>query len=156
MVALDEIDRTILSELQQDASRSTQEIADLVGLSQNACWRRIRRLETDGIIRARVALVDPVALGKPLIVFVSVRTTQHSPEWLDRFAAAVREIPEVIELHRMTGDIDYLLKIVAADVAEYDRIYKRLIRAVELHDVSSSFVMEPIKSTTAIPLPPAR
>jgi Lrp/AsnC family transcriptional regulator len=148
----DSIDRAILAELQQDASRSIQEIAGAVGLSQNPCWRRIKRLEACGVIQGRVAILDPEKLGVGITVFVSVRTSQHNDAWLRRFASGVMEIPEVVELYRMSGDVDYLLKVLVADIAEYDRIYKRLIEVAELYDVSSSFAMERIKYTTAIPL----
>lgn len=153
MVQLDSIDRAILRELQADASRPIQEVADAVGLSQNPCWRRIKRLEREGVITGRVALVEPEKLGLGLTVFVSIRTREHNEEWLERFAKGVTAIPEVVELYRMSGDVDYLLKICVADIAEYDRIYKELIRTVDLHDVSSSFAMERIKCTTALPVP---
>ena len=152
MSTLDSIDLAILRELQRDASRSIEQVAAEVGLTQNPCWRRIKRLEADGVIERRVALVDPAALGLGLTVFVSVRTNQHTDAWLERFAAGVRDIPEVVELYRMSGEIDYLMKVVARDVADYDRIYKRLIQVAELYDVSSSFAMERIKSTTELPL----
>ena len=152
MEELDSIDRAILAELQADASRSTQEIASVVGLSQNPCWRRIKRLEAAGVIRGRVALLDPDSLGVGITVFVSIRTNQHNEAWLESFASGVMEIPEVVELYRMSGEIDYLLKVLVSDIAEYDRIYKELIDVVELFDVSSSFAMERIKYTTAIPL----
>ncbi len=152
MEELDSIDRAILAELQADASRSTQEIASAVGLSQNPCWRRIKRLEAAGVIRGRVALLDPDSLGVGITVFVSIRTNQHNEAWLESFASGVMEIPEVVELYRMSGEIDYLLKVLVSDIAEYDRIYKELIDVVELFDVSSSFAMERIKYTTAIPL----
>ena len=152
MEEFDSIDRAILAELQQDASRSIQEIAGAVGLSQNPCWRRIKRLEASGVIQRRVAILDPDKLGVGITVFVSVRTSQHNEAWLRRFASGVMEIPEVVELYRMSGDIDYLLKVLVADIAEYDRIYKKLIEVAELYDVSSSFAMERIKYTTAIPL----
>jgi Lrp/AsnC family transcriptional regulator len=151
-ILLDSLDRAILRALQHDASRSIQQIADAVGLSQNPCWRRIRRLESDGVIRGRVALVDPRKVDKRLTVFVSVRTNQHNQAWFDGFAASVRAIPEVVEFYRMSGGVDYLLKILAADVAEYDAIYKRLIESAELYDVSSSFAMEQIKFTTEVPI----
>ena len=150
---IDSVDVAILRELQADASRSVQEIADVVGLSQNPCWRRIKRLESAGVIQHRVAILDPVRLGRRLTVFVSIRTNRHNDEWLERFAEGVARIPEIVEIHRMSGDVDYLLKVIVADIAEYDRIYKLLISAVDLSDVSSSFAMETIKSTTAIPLP---
>jgi Lrp/AsnC family transcriptional regulator len=152
MVKIDSIDRRILEELQHDAARPIEQIASLVGLSQNPCWRRIKRLEAVGVIQRRVAIVDAARLGIGLTVFVSIRTNQHNESWLERFASGVRKIPEVVELYRMSGEIDYLLKVLARDVADYDRIYKRLIRVAELHDVSSSFAMEQIKYTTEVPL----
>jgi Lrp/AsnC family transcriptional regulator len=154
LVEIDSIDRRILEELQRDASRSIEQIARAVGLSQNPCWRRIKRLESEGVIERRVALVDPARLGMGVTVFVSVRTSHHNDEWLSRFAEGVRAIPEVVEFYRMSGDVDYLLKILVRDIADYDRIYKRLIRVADLDDVSSSFAMERIKSTTVVPLPP--
>jgi Lrp/AsnC family transcriptional regulator len=152
MIKIDSIDRRILEELQRDAARPVEQIASLVGLSQNPCWRRIKRLEAVGVIQRRVAIVDAARLGVGLTVFVSIRTNQHNESWLERFASGVRKIPEVVELYRMSGDTDYLLKVLARDVADYDRIYKRLIRVAELHDVSSSFAMEQIKYTTEVPL----
>ena len=155
MEDFDSIDMNILRELQVDASRSVQEIADAVGLSQTPCWRRMKRLEASGVIERRVALLDPEKLGLGLTVFVSIRTSRHDDEWLDRFATEVARIPEIVEIHRMSGDVDYLLKVMVRDVAEYDRIYKKLISVIELSDVSSSFSMERIKQTTEIPLPEA-
>ncbi len=152
---MDEFDLSILREMQRDCSRSVQEIGAAVGLSQSPCWRRIRRLEEAGILGRRVALVDAEKVGLGATVFVTIRTTQHNEEWLERFASAVQRIQEIVECHRMSGDVDYLLKIVAADIADYDRIYQKLIRSIELHDVSSSFAMESLKCTTALPLPPA-
>jgi Lrp/AsnC family transcriptional regulator len=152
MVKIDSIDRRILEELQRDAARPIEQIASQVGLTQNPCWRRIKRLEAIGVIQRRVAIVDPAKLGLGLTVFVSVRTNQHNESWLERFASGMRKIPEVVELYRMSGEIDYLLKVVARDVADYDRIYKQLIRVAELYDVSSSFAMEQIKYTTELPL----
>ncbi len=152
MEEFDSIDRAILDELQRDASRSIQQIAQAVGLSQNPCWRRIKRLEAAGVIEKRVAILDPEKLGKAITVFVSIRTNQHNEAWLERFASGVMEIPEVVELYRMSGEIDYLMKVLVADIAEYDRVYKKLIEVAELNDVSSSFAMERIKYTTAVPL----
>jgi Lrp/AsnC family transcriptional regulator, cysteine-sensing transcriptional activator len=152
MVKIDSIDRRILEELQRDAARPIEQIAGQVGLTQNPCWRRIKRLEAIGVIQRRVAIVDPAKLGLGLTVFVSIRTNQHNQAWLERFASGMRKIPEVVELYRMSGEVDYLLKVVARDVADYDRIYKQLIRVAELHDVSSSFAMEQIKYTTEVPL----
>jgi Lrp/AsnC family transcriptional regulator len=123
-----------------------------VGLTQTPCWKRVRRLEADGVIRARVALVDPGLLGLGVTVFVQVRTSHHDAAWLSQFAKAVAALPEVVEFYRMSGEIDYLLKVVCADIADYDRVYKRLIATAEMHDVSSSFAMEQIKYTTEIPV----
>jgi len=150
---LDGMDLRILALLQENAARSIGEIAGVIHLSQNACWRRIRQLEENGYILKRVALLDAVKLGAGTTVFVMVRTGQHSPEWLERFAEAVRRIPEIVEFYRMTGEVDYLLKIRVADIAGYDRVYKQLIRSAPLTDVSGAFAMEELKLTTAIPLP---
>ena len=149
----DSADLRILRELQQDASRSVEQIAQAVGLSQNPCWRRIKRLESEGVIARRVAIVDPAKLDVGITVFVSVRTNQHNDAWLEQFTRGVQDIPEIVEIYRMSGDVDYLLKILVRDIAEYDRIYKKLIRVAELYDVSSSFAMEQLKYTTEIPLP---
>jgi len=152
---IDSIDLAILRELQSDCSRSVQEIGERVGLSQSPCWRRIRRLEELGVLGRRVALIAPEKVGLGVTVFVTIRTNQHSQEWLDAFARAIDTIPEIVECYRMSGDVDYLLKILAADIPDYDRIYKKLIANIQLHDVSSSFAMEPMKATTAVPLPEA-
>lgn len=149
---LDAIDRRILRQLQRDATQSLVELADAAGISQTACWRRIKRLEQDGVIQRRVTLLSHQALGLGLIGFVMIRTSNHSDGWLEKFAAGVRAIPEIIEFHRMAGDVDYLLKIVAPDIAGYDAIYKKLIKVAELSDVSASFSMEQIKYTTELPL----
>ena len=153
----DEFDLKILSLVQNDATLTVNEIAERVNLSPNACWRRIKKLEEDGVIRKRVALLDPAKLGAGVTVFVTIRATEHSDRWLEEFAAAVARIPEVVEFYRMSGDADYLLKLQVADIAAYDSVYKKLIRSVRLSDVSSAFAMEEIKHTTAVPLPdPAR
>ncbi|HJO65002.1 MAG TPA: Lrp/AsnC family transcriptional regulator [Sphingomonas sanguinis] len=152
-VTIDKIDTAILAELQTDASPSVAEIAQRVNLSQNACWRRIRRLEEEGVILRRVALLDPEKLDAGMTVFVSVRTAEHSAAWLEEFARAVSDLPEVVEFYRMAGEIDYLLKVRVADIKAYDRVYKRLIERVRLVDVSAAFAMEEIKNSTAIPLP---
>lgn len=149
---LDHFDRAILTLLQQDAGLSVAETGEKVHLSQNACWRRIKRLEQEGFIKRRVAVLDPVKLGLGVTVFVTVRAAEHSDEWLKTFSDAVRRMPEIVEFYRMSGDIDYLLKVVVPDIAAYDQVYKRLIRAVRLTDVSSTFAMEEIKATTALPL----
>jgi len=153
MADLDAIDLKILNLLQRDCSQSVQAIGEAIGLSQTPCWRRIRRLEETGVLGARVALIKPEKVGLGVTVFVTVKTNHHSEEWLERFAAAVQEIPEVVEFYRMTGEVDYLLKILASGIADYDRIYKKLIHNIELYDVSASFAMEPLKYTTAVPLP---
>lgn len=149
---LDDIDRKILNLLQTDATIPVATIAERVGLSTSPCWRRIQKLEEDGIIRARVAVLDPDRLNVGVTVFVAVKTSQHDLGWLERFAAAVRDFPEVVEFYRMSGDIDYLMRVVVPDIAAYDALYKRLIQRVTLSDVSSSFAMETIKYTTAIPV----
>ncbi len=149
---IDRYDLRILRQLQVDTDLAVAQLAEHVGLSTNACWRRIKRLEEAGIIRARVALLDERSLGLKLTVFVSVKTAQHNDTWLQRFAEGVSDIPEVVEFYRMSGDTDYLLKVVVQDIDDYDRVYKKLIAVAPLHDVSSSFAMERIKSSTAIPL----
>ncbi|HXJ02829.1 MAG TPA: Lrp/AsnC family transcriptional regulator [Micropepsaceae bacterium] len=153
MTPLDSIDIRILSLLQKDASRPIAEIAETVHLSQNACWRRMKRLEEEGVIKKRVALLDAEKLGVGVTVFVSVRAGEHTEKWLESFAAAVRKMPEVVEFYRMAGDVDYLLKLQVADIAAYDRVYKSLIRAAKLMDVSAAFAMEEMKQTTELPLP---
>ena len=149
---LDRFDHRILQQLQTNADISVADLADQIDLSTNACWRRIKRLETDGIIRQRVALLDERALGLKLTVFVSVKTSEHNDEWLEKFAGGIKDIPEVIEFYRMSGATDYLLKVVVQDIDDYDRVYKKLISVAPMHDVSSSFAMERIKSSTALPL----
>ena len=151
-MSLHPIDRKILSVLQEDASQPVAAVAERVGLSPSPCWRRIQKLEEDGYIRKRVAVLDPDKLNVGVTVFVAVRTSQHDLGWLEKFAAAVRDIPEVVEFYRMSGDIDYLMRVVVPDIAAYDAFYKRLIQRVNLSDVSSSFAMETIKYTTALPV----
>ena len=151
-IVLDAIDRRILAVLQEDATVPIVEIGERAGVSQTACWKRIKRLERDGVIARRVAVLDRDRLGLAVTVIVAVRTAHHSDEWLHTFAEGVARIPEVVEFYRMSGDIDYLLKIVARDIADYDRIYRKLTKVAPLHDVSSSFAMQEIKSTTALPL----
>lgn len=128
------------------------ELAKRVGLSTTPAWRRIRKLEHSGVVRGRVALLDARRLNVGVTVFVSVRTNQHNREWLETFARAVADMPEVTEFYRMSGDIDYLLRVVVPSIEAYDGFYKRLIDKVSLFDVSSSFAMEQIKYTTALPL----
>lgn len=150
---MDAIDRKILLTLQEDASLSVAEIGQRVGLSSTPCWKRIQRLEADGVIQRRVAIVDQNRIGLGITVFVSVETGDHSQDWLDRFAMLVSEMPEVMEFYRMAGDVDYMLRVVAADMQSYDAFYKRLIAAVPLKNVTSRFAMEKIKSTTLLPIP---
>lgn len=138
--------------LQEDADTPLAAIAAEVHLSQTPCWRRIQKLRAAGVIRRNVALCDMKALNVGVTVFVSVRTSQHSLAWLERFARGVKEIPEVVECYRMSGEMDYLLRVVVPDIARYDAVYKRLIRVADLMDVSSSFAMEQMKYTTALPL----
>lgn len=152
---LDAADLRILAVVQADASLPVAAIAEKVGLSQNACWRRIKRLEEEGVIARRVALLDAERLGAGVTVFVTVKAAEHSDAWLAQFAEVVGRIPEIVEFYRMSGDIDYLMKLRVADIAAYDAVYKRLIRGVRLSDVSSAFAMEELKHTTAIPLPSA-
>jgi len=152
MAELDPIDRRILRELQRDARTGVEALGERVGLSRNACWRRVRALEEAGVIRAQVALVDPEALNLGLTVFIAVRTDRHEPDWLAQFTRAVAETPEILGVWRTSGDLDYLLKARVADVRAYDRLYQRLIRKVSLADISASFVMEEIKDTTELPV----
>jgi Lrp/AsnC family transcriptional regulator len=149
---MDAIDRKILAVLQQDASLSVAEIGQRVGLSSTPCWKRIQRLEADGVILKRVALVDSDKIGLGITVFVSVETSDHSAEWLDRFAKEVGAMPEVMEFYRMAGDVDYMLRVVVRDIQGYDAFYKRLIAAIPLKNVTSRFAMEKIKSTTVLPV----
>lgn len=152
MGEFDAIDRRILGELQKDASQSLDALGEAIGLSRNACWRRIRTLEAAGVIKNRVALLDPMQLDLPLMVFIQVRTNAHAPDWLEKFSSATRAMPEIMGVYRMSGDLDYLIRAQVADMAGYDRLYQRLIRKVPLSDVSASFVMEEIKETTQFPL----
>jgi len=149
---IDKIDRNILNALQNDAAQSLDALAEAVNLSRNACWRRVKRLEVDGILKQRVALVDANAVGLALSVYMLIKTNQHDPTWLTKFSAAVAEMPEIIGAHRMTGDLDYVLRVRIADMPAYDRFYQRLIAKVSIADVSASFVMEDIKDTTALPI----
>ncbi len=152
MEILDSLDRAILRVVQRDASLAVEEVGAQVGLSRNACWRRLRRMEEAGIIRGRVALVDPEAVGRGLTVFISVRTDRHDAAWAEAFARAVRQFPEVLGAYRTSGDVDYLLHARVRDVKSYDALYQRLIARIDLKDVSARFVMEDIKETTALPV----
>jgi Lrp/AsnC family transcriptional regulator len=151
---MDAIDRKIVALLQEDASLSLAQIAHRVGLSQSPCWKRIQRLEKAGVILKRVALISPESIGMGLTVFVSIETGDHSSAWLAKFAQTVTAMPEVMEFHRMAGDIDYMLRVAAPDMQAYDAFYKKLIDTMPLKNVTSRFSMERIKSTTAYPLAP--
>jgi len=152
MNALDRYDRALLGALQEDGALSIAALSERVGLSATPCWKRVKRLEEEGYLEKRVAIVNRKKVGLGVTVFVSVRTGQHDEKWLKRFAAAVVTLPEVQEFHRMSGDVDYLLKVVTTDIDGYDAFYKKLIRTAQLSGVSSAFSMEQIKSTTALPL----
>lgn len=148
---MDKTERRILSQLQADAALSVGEVADIVGISKSACWRRIQKLQQAGIIRGQVTLLNAAALDLSLTVFISIRTNQHNAEWANRFKAVVEDIPGILEVYRMGGELDYLIKAVVKDMPDYDNLYQQLIRA-KLFDVTSNFVMEEIKYTTALPL----
>jgi len=150
---MDAIDRKILTILQENASIAIADLARAVSLSPTPCWKRVQKLESSGVIRGRVALVDPQKIGLGLTVFVSIETEDHSQPWLARFAAAVSPMPEVMDIYRMAGDVDYLLRVVVADTASYDAFYQRLIAAVPLKKVTSRFAMEQVKSSTAFRIP---
>ena len=149
---MDKTDRKLLSHMQRDASLSIGELANRVGISKSACWRRIQKLEADGTIRKQVTLMDPAALGVPLTVFISVRTNQNNQRWAENFKSVVEKIPGVLEVYRMGGEIDYLIKAAVEDMPGYDMLYQKLIKA-DLFDVSASFVMEELKQTTELPIP---
>jgi Lrp/AsnC family transcriptional regulator len=149
---MDKLDKRILEQLQKNSGLTAAELADRIGLSKAPCWRRIKRLEEQGVIKQTVALLDARALNLGTTVFVTLKTGNHSEAWFEKFVKAVRDIPEVTEIHRMSGDVDYLMRIVVPDIDAYDVVYKRLIAAVEFQDVSASFALETIKYTTALPL----
>jgi Lrp/AsnC family transcriptional regulator len=149
---MDAIDRKILSILQTNAGLAINDIATRVGLSQTPCWKRIQKMEQTGVIKSRVAVLDAKKMNLGLTVFVILRTNQHDDAWLQKFARAIKEIPEITAIWRMAGDIDYLLRVVVKDMEAYDAFYKRLIKRIPLNDVSSAFVMEEIKYTTALPI----
>lgn len=153
MSKLDRLDIALLNALQTDASESLSSIAERIGLSQNAAWRRVKLLEDEGYVEGRMARLNPDKLGLNLTVFVSVKTNQHTKEWLQTFAKGVALLPEIVGFYRMSGDVDYLLKILVPDMAGYDRVYKKLIAIAPLADVSSSFAMERLKDTGRLPLP---
>jgi Lrp/AsnC family transcriptional regulator len=149
---LDDYDKRLLKAIQSDSDRTVQELADLIGLSATPTARRLKRLAEAGIVRKHVALLDPEALGLQATLFIAVRTSHHDAEWLARFADGVRRMPEVIEFYRLSGDIDYLIKLCLPDVRAYDQVYKKLIAIAPLSDVSASFAMEAIKNTTELPV----
>jgi Lrp/AsnC family transcriptional regulator len=149
---MDSVDRKILNLLQADASLTVKQIAEQIALSVTPCWKRIQKLEKQGFIRARVALLDPQKVNADVTVFVAITTNQHTTEWIDRFSRAVSDMPEVMEIYRMSGEVDYLLKVVVSSIAAYDSFYKKLVDRIELSSVTSSFAMEQIKYTTALPI----
>ncbi|MXP62894.1 Lrp/AsnC family transcriptional regulator [Roseomonas sp. M0104] len=149
---MDDIDRRLLALLQADATLSVAQLADRVGLSPTPCWKRVQKLEAAGVITRRVALVAPEAVGLGLHVFVAIEAGEHSPAWMARFREAVAAMPEVMEVYRMAGEVDYMLRVAVADMAAYDAFYRRLVEAVPMRDVTSRFAMERIKHTTAYPL----
>lgn len=149
---MDDIDRKILKELQRDAQISMDLLSEKVHLSRNACWRRVKLLEDSGIIKARVALLDAKLMGVGLSVFVMIRTKEHGQDWLNQFERAVKGLPEIVGAHRMSGDLDYVLRVRVADVESYDRFYKKLISKVAISDISASFVMEDIVDSPSVPI----
>lgn len=149
---MDRLDRKILRLLQEDSTLAVADVAKKVGLSTTPCWRRIQKLEEEGVIQRRVAVLDPAKVNTRVNVFVSIRTSTHSIEWLKRFSEVIQEFPEVVEFYRMSGDVDYLLRVVLPDIAAFDAFYKRMIGKIEIRDVSSTFAMEQIKYTTQLPL----
>ncbi len=152
MASFDKFDRQILDALQTKGDIAAAQLAEQIGLSTNACWRRIKKLEEAGVVKNTVALLDEAKLGLNITVFVAIKTNEHNDVWLEKFASGIHALPEVVEFYRMSGDTDYLLKIVVQDIDDYDRVYKKIIAVAPLHDVSSSFAMERIKSSTALPL----
>ena len=149
---MDKFDKKILEVLQIDCSLSVSDIAEQVGLSSTPCWRRIQALEKSGTIKRRVAIIEPEAVNVGLTVFVMVKTNQHNPDWLQTFSTTVKDIPEIMQFYRLSGDIDYLLRVVVPDMKAFDAFYKRLITLADFSDISSSFAMEEIKETTELPL----
>ncbi|WP_317057110.1 Lrp/AsnC family transcriptional regulator [Roseovarius rhodophyticola] len=152
MSKIDALDLKILNALQHESDLGLEELGDIVGLSRNACWRRIKALEEAGIIRGRVALLDAKKLDLGLSVFIQIKAAAHDASWLEQFARATRDMNQIQGVYRMTGDLDYLIRARVADMADYDRLYQTLVTRVPMGDVSASFVMEEIKDTTALPL----
>ena len=151
-MALDEIDQKILKLLQKDSTLPVADIGRRVGLSTTPCWRRIQKMEEDGVIRRRVAILNPEKINASVNVFMAIRTNEHSQAWVNKLAKTIGEFPEVVEFYRMSGEVDYILRVVVPDIAAYDDFYRRLISKITLTDVSSSFAMEQIKYSTALPL----
>lgn len=149
---MDSVDQKILNLLQLDASLTVKQIAAQISLSVTPCWKRIQKLEAQGFIRARVALLDAKKVNADVTVFVAIKTDQHTAEWIERFSRAVSDMPQVMEIYRMSGEIDYLLKVVVSSIEAYDRFYKKLVDRIELSHVTSSFAMEQMKYTTALPI----
>jgi len=149
---MDRLDRKILRLLQEDASVAVADLARKIGLSTTPCWRRIQKLEEDGIIKKRVALLNPQAVNVPVTAFVAIRIGSHKAEWIKRFSEIAKSQPEIVEFYRMSGEVDYLMRVVVPDISAYDRFYRRLIEQIEIRDVSSSFAMEQIKYSTELPL----
>ena len=149
---LDPTDRAILVILQTDASQSLDSIAERLNVSLNTVWRRVRRLESEKVIERRVALIDNEKIGLPLTAFVQIKTDDHSSQWAADLSSAVNAIPEIVEFYRLAGDVDYIMKMMVASVADYDRVYQSLIKRVRISDVSASFAMEKLKFTTELPL----
>jgi Lrp/AsnC family transcriptional regulator len=149
---MDATDRKILQLLQADADQTVKQIAAQIPLSVTPCWKRIQKLEKDGVIRTRVALLDPGKINAAVTVFVAIKTDQHTTEWMERFDREVSDLPEVMEIYRMSGEVDYLLRVVVSSIEAYDRFYKKLVDRIELSNVTSSFAMEQIKFTTALPI----
>lgn len=152
MDGIDLIDRKIIAELMRDATQPVAQIADKVGLSQTPCWKRIQKLEGSGILTGRVSLADPLKLGFSLTIFVGIEAPDHTAEWREAFGKAVNAIPEIMEVYRMAGEMDYLLRIAAPDMPSFDQLYKRLTDAVPIKNVTSHFAMERMKFTTAYPV----
>ncbi|WP_371193058.1 Lrp/AsnC family transcriptional regulator [Glaciecola sp. SC05] len=148
---MDKLDTKLLGLMQEDAGLSVGNLAEQIGISKSACWRRIQKLEENGVIRQRVTLLEPTKIGLSLTVFISVRTSQHNPKWAENFKAAVQDISGITEVYRMGGDVDYLLKAIVSDMSGYDRLYQKLI-AADLFEVTAGFVMETMKQTTVLPL----
>ena len=152
MDKLDELDRKILNALQADAAISLDQLGETIGLSRNACWRRVKAMETSGVITKRVALIDPIKVDLGLMVFMQVRTNSHDPKWQLDFSIATNAISGILSVYRMTGDLDYLIRARVSDMADYDRLYQQLITRLPIADIAASFVMEEIKDSTALTL----